>query len=214
VNRPLLAVVTDRRRLDLTEDALVRRLAWLAAAGVDFIQLRERDLSDGRLFDLTRRVVDRTKHTNARVLVNDRLDVAVAAGAAGVHLREDSVPAARVRSAAPPAFVISRAVHGISAARAAVDCDFVLFGTVYPSRGKPADHRAAGIEGLRAVAAACPVPVLAIGGVNDMRAAAVAESGASGIAAVEALLGVESAEDAARRVARLRSAFDSGSPVV
>jgi thiamine-phosphate pyrophosphorylase len=120
------------------------------------------------------------------VLVNDRVDIAMASGAAGVHLRSDSMPAGRVRSVTPPGFLIGRSVHRVDeAARASADgaVDYLLFGTVFPTSSK-SDVEAAGAAALASVCAAVTVPVLAIGGVTQQRFAEVAAAGAAGFAAI------------------------------
>ena len=110
--QPVVCMITDRRRLgEDAEAALIRRVAAAARAGVHLIQIRERDIADGALFALVTRAVEAVRGTRTRVLVNDRVDVAMAAGAHGVHLRVDSAPATRVRDVAPPAFLIGRSVH-------------------------------------------------------------------------------------------------------
>jgi thiamine-phosphate pyrophosphorylase len=124
--------------------------------------------------------------TASRVLVNDRVDVALAADADGVHLKSDSIPTALVRRDVPAAFLVGRSVHSVEEARiaAAEGADYLIFGTVFPSGSKPRGHRTAGLDALAAVAAAVPVPVLAIGGISLNTVAAAAEAGASGVAAI------------------------------
>lgn len=185
--------VTDRRRFQLSLDALVERAASAAAGGADVIQVRERDLPDRDLIALVRRIGEACAGTAARVLVNDRADVAVAAGAAGVHLRSDSPPPSRVRAIVPPAFVIGRSVHSIAEIDAAIAdgaCNYLLFGTVFPSTGKPVGHPVAGLDVLRAACARSPLPVIAIGGVDRSRLQAIAGAGAAGYAAVELFMGL------------------------
>jgi thiamine-phosphate diphosphorylase len=121
------------------------------------------------------------------VLVNDRTDVALAAGADGVHLRADSVAASRVRAIVPARFVIGRSVHTLAEIDAAVvdgGCDYLMFGTVFPSAGKPADHPVAGLERLAEACARSPLPVIAIGGMTPAREPDVRRAGAAGLAAV------------------------------
>jgi len=180
--------VTDRRRYELSLDDLVDRTVRAAAAGADLVQVRERDLSDARLAAVVRRIVDAVASSGARVLVNDRVDVAIAAGAAGVHLRGDSPPASRVRAIAPDGFLVGRSVHSLAEVDAAVadgGCDYLMFGTVFRSSGKPDGHPVAGLEALAAACRRSPVPVIAIGGVTRARAADVAAAGAAGFAAVD-----------------------------
>jgi thiamine-phosphate diphosphorylase len=109
------------------------------------------------------------------VVVNDRLDVALAAGAHGVHLRGDSAPTWRVRAAVPRGFLIGRSVHAVDEARDAAGggaVDYVIFGTVFATDSKPAGP-VAGVDRLAAVCAAVPVPVLAVGGVTIERLGAI-----------------------------------------
>ena len=179
--------VTDRARFGLSLDALVDRIVAAARGGVSVIQIRERDLPDRDLAALVRRVIAAVQPAAARVVVNDRADVAIAAGAVGVHLRADSLPGARVRAIAPPGFIIGRSVHDggeVDAAVAENAYDYLLFGTVFPSAGKPAGHRTAGVDGLRDACRRSTVPVIAIGGVDATRLALIEASGAAGFAAV------------------------------
>jgi thiamine-phosphate pyrophosphorylase len=181
-------MISDRARFGAQGDAvLLRRVAVAAKAGVHLVQIRERDLADAALLALVAGAVDAVRGTRARILVNDRADVAIAAGAHGVHLRADSVPAPRVRSLAPPSFVIGRSVHSRDEAARAADeggLDYLLFGTVFGTRSKP-ERAAAGVESLTdAVNAAARLPVLAIGGVTLETAGQLAGTGCAGLAAI------------------------------
>src|SRR5919198_4027192 len=112
--RPALFFVTDRRRAaDPSLLALVERIGAAARAGVPYVQIRERDLDDRSLAALVRDSVAAVAGTGARVLVNDRADVAIAAGAAGVHLRADGMPAVCICEIVPASFLIGRSVHGV-----------------------------------------------------------------------------------------------------
>lgn len=185
--------VTDRRRFGLSVDELVVRAVGAARAGVDVIQVRERDLTDRELAALVRELCRATAGTATRITVNDRADIAIVAGAAGVHLRWDSAPAARVRDVAPAGFLIGRSVHSLAEVDAAIaggGCDYLLFGTVFPSEGKPDGHPVAGLELLGQACARSPVPILAIGGINAHRAAAVRDAGAAGFAAIGLFMGL------------------------
>jgi thiamine-phosphate pyrophosphorylase len=189
-------MISDRRRLGPhAEEALIRRVGLAARAGIHLIQIRERDMADGALLALVRQAVSAVRGTRARVLVNDRVDVALAAGAHGVHLRGDSVSGARVRAVAPRGFLIGRSIHSrdeVIASSTEGVLDYVLFGTVFPTASKP-DRAAAGPEGLSdAVNAARGLPVLAIGGVTRANASQLAGTGCSGFAAIGQFLdGVE-----------------------
>jgi len=130
--------------------------------------------------------MDAVRGTRARVVVNDRFDVAVAAGAHGVHLRGDSFPGSRVRACAPRGFLIGRSVHSVADAVAAADGDavnYLIFGTVFESGSKP-DRLAAGLHHLSAVACATRIPVLAIGGMTSGRIADVMRAGGAGVAGI------------------------------
>ncbi len=184
VRRPLIMLVTDRRRGG--EAAMLASVRAASAAGVDLIQVRERGLEDLDLLDLTVRIRD-VAAGRARLLVNDRVDVAFAAGAAGVHLPGRAVAAARIRPIAPTSFLLGRSVHSIDDARQAESsggCDYLVFGTVFETASKPAAHEPAGLEQLSRVCAAVALPVLAIGGVTVDRIAEIARAGAAGVAAI------------------------------
>jgi thiamine-phosphate diphosphorylase len=176
----ILCLVTDRRRrpvLDHCRDAV--------RAGVDLIQIRELDLEASALLSLAAGVADMARDTPTRVVVNDRVDVAIAAGAHGVHLRGDSIPPDRARSMMPAGFLIGRSVHGADeAVLAALAADYVMAGTVFPTPSKPGLRHHLGLAGLAAIVRAVQVPVLAIGGVTMERIGAVAATGAAGIAAI------------------------------
>jgi thiamine-phosphate pyrophosphorylase len=182
---PVVCLITDRARVG-GADGVVERVRWAAGAGVHLVQVRERDLDGGPLTALVRRCVEAVAGSGARVLVNDRLDVALAAGAHGVHLRADSMPARAVRTRCPPGFLIGRSVHARDeaiAAAAAGGLDYLLFGTVFPTASKPG-RGATGVSALADVVAATAVPVLAVGGVTPDNVGEVAAAGAAGFAAI------------------------------
>jgi thiamine-phosphate diphosphorylase len=216
LEHPILCLVTagTLRRGNGGTGPILEALLCAARAGVNLIQIRERELDDRSLLTFVRAALQSVESTRARVVVNDRVDIALAAGAAGVHLRGDSVAASEVRRIVPPGFIIGRSVHDEGeAAAAAADggCDYLTFGTVFPSASKPEGHRSAGVNALRRVAARVPIPVLAIGGMSIERAPAIAAAGAAGIAAIGLFArSTALAED----VARLRRAFDTRSRVV
>ncbi len=216
-----LCLVTDRvrlaRRLGLAPGAALDAVAVLAGeaarAGVDLIQVREPGLEARDLARLVRAVIAAARPAGARVVVNDRLDVALACGADGVHLKASSMPAGAVRRLAPVPFLVGRSAHDLREVRAAVDggVDYLTFGTVFRSASKRPDWPLAGVAGLQeAVRAAAPVPVLAIGGVNPDTASDVAAAGAAGVAVIDALLPdrIPAGPALAGRVDALRRVFD------
>lgn len=190
----LLCYVTDRKQL-LTPNqdaktALLGKLKEAAGAGVDWIQIREKDLSAAELSELAREVL-RCAPASCRILINDRLDVACAVGAAGVHLGERSIPVeaarrfARERTSTQD-FLVGVSVHSQQAAQAAQasGADYVLFGPVFATPSKIAFGPPQGLERLADVCASVPIPVLAIGGITPENAQDCYKQGARGIAAI------------------------------
>jgi thiamine-phosphate pyrophosphorylase len=163
---------------------LVRQARHAIDAGVDVVQVREPDLEAGALAALVWELVALARGRGPRIVVNERLDVALACGANGVHLRADSMPAAAVRSMVPAGFLVGRSVHGMEEAVAvAPSVDYLIAGTVFPSGSKPGGPLI-GVAGLSAIARAVRVPVLAIGGVTLDRMAELGAAGAAGVAAI------------------------------
>jgi thiamine-phosphate pyrophosphorylase len=190
--------------------SLVERIAAAARAGVHLIQIRQPDFDALSLVSIVERARRAVVGTAARILVNDRLDVALAAGADGVHLRGDSLAAARARRVSPPGFLIGRSVHSADQARAAErggGLDYLLFGTVFPTASKPG-AAAAGLDALSQACAAVALPVLAIGGMTASVLAPVARGGAAGFAAI-GLFAAGEPGAIAEAVGQAVSAFDT-----
>ena len=166
--------VTDRRQGDL-----LAHVARAVADRVDIIQVREKDLDARDLLQLVSQVRDAAAGTSTKVLVNGRLDIALAAGIDGVHLPGDGLPAARVR---PYVRTLGVSCHSIEEALHAErdGVDYIIFGPVFETPGKAA----VGIDALRTVAASVHIPVLAIGGIDEQNIPAVLAAGAAGIAAI------------------------------
>ncbi len=184
--RPIACLITDRRRLpDASREALVSSVRAAAAAGVQLIQLRERDLDGRALFDLAGQVIGAVRGTSARVLINDRLDVALAAQAHGVHLRASSFRPSRVRAIAPSGFLIGQSVHSAADAvtMAGEGADYLVFGNVFETVSKPGKP-GTGLAALREVVRATPLPVLGVGGVTRERVPQLIAAGAAGFAAI------------------------------
>jgi len=218
----VLCLVTDRRRLGLAVGArpeawtgiLCEQVGAASRAGVDMIQVREPDLDADQLVHLVRSVIVATAGTSAKVLVNDRLDVALAAGASGVHLKERGFLPGEVRRIVPAAFLIGCSVHSTAAAAARKAADFLIAGTVLPTASKPAvDYL--NQDGLqRIVQVAAGQPVLGIGGLDIPSIPLLAASCAAGMAAVGAFIpstGRGVSEFVQKRVAELRFALESSS---
>ena len=157
---------------------------WLRAAGeagVGAVQLREKDLDDRDLYELTRQA-RAALAISTRLLVNGRLDVALAAGADGVHLPSDSVPVAPLRARFGPGVLIGRSTHTVAEVERARDegADYATFGPIWATPGKGMPVGTAEL----ARAAATGLPVYALGGVTLERFAEAAAAGAAGIAAI------------------------------
>ena len=201
----MLCLVTDRRRLTSPATTLTDACRCLVAqarhavdAGIDLIQLRERDLEARDLAALTLELLAVTRGSRTRLVINDRLDVALACGADGVHLRAESIPVAAARRLAPAPFLIGRSLHSVDEAAEAAGADYVIAGTVFPSLSKPRSTKQLGIDGLRAIAQATAAPVLAIGGVGEDDCGRVAAAGAAGVAAIGLFIADEAASAASR----------------
>lgn len=218
----ILCLVTDRRRLGAAIgappagwiDALHEQVASAGRAGVDFIQVREPDLEARQLTLVVKSLMKTLEGTAARLLVNDRVDVAIAAGASGVHLKEQSMLPADVRRIAPN-LLIGCSVHGTAGLASRKEADLLIAGTVMATASKPTvDYL--DLDGLEAIVkAAAGLPVLGIGGLDVRSAAAVAATGAAGLAAIGAFIppaGVGISEFVQKRVSALRLAFDSRTP--
>ncbi len=194
-------------RVPLRDDSLRNSILRAAAAGAGWIQIREKDLESGDLVELVRFAVAESRAAGTRILVNDRLDVALAANAAGVHLGENSVPLETViawrRSSGRSDFLVGVSCHSLESARAAWrgGADYIFFGPVFATPSKAAYGAPQGLERLREVCGAVEIPVLAIGGVNLENARECLAAGAAGLAAIRLF---QESKDAAELAACLR----------
>jgi thiamine-phosphate pyrophosphorylase len=203
IERPIVCIVTRGRGGTGTPErlTLLERLRRAATAGATMIQIRERQFADRDLASFVRDVVEVARPAGALVTVNDRTDIALAAGADGVHLKSDGPHPGDVRRLVPSGFIVGRSVHNQDEAatmESSGACDYLLFGTVFPSRSKPADHPIAGLDGLARVCRRVALPVVAIGGISIERAADVARAGAAGIAAISLFADAQDAEAVVR----------------
>lgn len=188
-------LVTDRRRLstrptlDDVGRCLVRQARYAVEAGIDIVQLREADLDARHLVAIATDILRETRGTSTRLIINERLDVALAAGADGVHLPGRGLPSDAARRLAPQGFLIGRSVHGVADLASSVGADYLVAGAVWATSSKPAGHAVLGLGGLESIVRMARVPVIAIGGVTDGHAADVSSTGAAGIAAIGYFLG-------------------------
>ena len=200
-----LYLITDRTRtagrplLEVIEQAL--------HGGVDAVQVREKNLPASELVDLAQRVRVLCRRYGARLLINDRVDVALAVGADGVHLPVDSFSPGEARQLLGPDALIGASTHNLAEARAAAasGADFIVFGPVFDTPSKRAFGPPVGLEALAAVSRAGTVPVLAIGGVTADRIAGVRRCCAQGIAVIGAIL---EARDPRAAAHELRAALE------
>jgi thiamine-phosphate pyrophosphorylase len=188
--------------------ALLEKIRNAAVAGIDWIQIREKNLEARSLAELVRLAVGASREAQTTILVNDRLDVALATGAAGVHLGETSLPVATVaawrRSSRRAEFLIGASCHSLEAAQSAesAGADYILFGPIFATPSKAAFGAPQGIERLREVCRSVRIPVLAIGGITVENAHSCFAAGAAGVAAIRVF---QESDDMSAVVTRLRA---------
>jgi thiamine-phosphate pyrophosphorylase len=186
-----LYVVTDRqltagRPLRLVVEAALR-------GGARAFQLREKDLSPRQLYPLALELRQLTQAYGASLLINDRVDVALAVGADGVHLTTTSLPATVTRQLLGPGRLIGVSTHSIAEAQTAADqgADFIVFGPVFYTPSKAPYGEPVGLDALRAVRAAVAIPTLAIGGVKKANLDQILAAGADGVAVISAIISAD-----------------------
>lgn len=200
-----LYLITDRKQLP-TGRGLTETVAAALKGGVRAVQLREKDLSAAELYPLALELRELTARHGARLLINDRLDVALAVEADGVHLGGHSLPVAVARSVLGPDKLIGVSTHHpeevVAAARDGAD--FVTFGPVFFTPSKAAYGAPVGLDRLREACAISALPVLALGGVNPARLPEITEAGCRRIALIAAIL---TADDPAAEASTILTAL-------
>ncbi|HTK92435.1 MAG TPA: thiamine phosphate synthase [Verrucomicrobiae bacterium] len=191
-----LYLVTDRHQ---SRGPLPDVVEACLAAGLRGVQLREKDLLVRDLLDLASTMRAATRRHGARLIVNDRADVALAAEADGVQRTHESLPVAALRVVSGR-LLVGASVHSLADARGAADegADFLVFGPVYDTPSKRAYGPPQGLEALRRVAGEIARPVLAIGGITPARVPEVLAAGAAGVGVISAILAAERPVDATR----------------
>ena len=216
---PILCYVTDRRSLPVATpsaefSALLQKIAELARVGVDWVQIREKDLSARQLTTLiqeTARCLPAGPGKNpgtTRILINDRVDVALTQGAAGVHLGENCLAVDEVKRLVESRvstrdFLLGVSCHSLEGAKSAAagGADYICFGPVFATPSKAAFGEPQGVKRLAEVCRSVPIRVLAIGGITLENAATCFTAGAAGIAAIRLF---QDAPDPAATVEALR----------
>ena len=201
-----LYLVTDRHQTRGRD--LVPLLGQALAAGVGAIQVREKDLATPALLALAREVLSVARQAGRPVLINDRVDLVLAADADGVHLRSDSLPVRIVRGMLGSSKLIGVSTHSAAevAAAEAEGADFAVLGPIYATASKRSYGPPIGLAPLQQATRRCRIPIFAIGGVTAARVPEVRAAGASGVAVISAVLGNEAVLTATRALLRELSA--------
>jgi thiamine-phosphate pyrophosphorylase len=202
-----LYVITDRRIARGLPHAEIARLAvW---GGADVVQLRDKSLPCRDLFAAACEVRRITRDEGVLFIVNDRIDIAIASGADGVHLGQDDLPLLNARRIAPPGFIIGISVRCVADAVAAesAGAGYVALSPIFPTTSKEDAGQGHGIGVLREICAAVSLPVIAIGGITPRNVPQVIAAGAEGVAVISAVVGQQDISGAARQMkAIIRSA--------
>jgi thiamine-phosphate pyrophosphorylase len=205
---PTLYVVLDRtvargRSLDDV-------LAAVIEGGCRMVQLREKDWPSGRLLPVAERLLTRARQAGVTFVVNDRVDLAVAVGADGVHLGQDDLPARTARPLLRPGMILGVSTHNVAQAHSARDdgADYVAVGSMFATTTKP-DFELVGPSLVRKLRPDLRVPLVGIGGITHENAAEVIRAGADGVAVISAVC---AAPDPAAATRRLLEAIRSARP--
>lgn len=174
-------------------------------AGASVIQLREKDLPVRELLDMALWMRELTKEFDAKLIINDRVDVALSVGADGVHLGRNSVPAPAARKIFGDKLIIGVSTHSIGEACDAYNdgADFVTLGPIYRTPSKLKYGNPLGVDVIREVKSRIPIPVFAIGGITPDRIKEVRKSGADGVAVISAILKAKNIEETTKEFLRL-----------
>ena len=196
-----LYLITDRKQ---TKIPLIEAVTLALKGGVRAIQLREKDLKIRELLGLAQEIREITKRFSARLFINDRVDVAVAVDADGIHLGKESMPPAAVRKIVGKRLLIGVSTHTLEEAQAAQTggADFITFGPVFFTPSKAEFGDPVGLEPLNMVKKAVSMPVFAIGGIKSGNTNQIIDSKADGVAVISAILAADNIEKAAQDMVR------------
>lgn len=201
-----LYVVTDEGLSRGLTHAEIAREA--VAGGADAVQLREKRKPAREILAAAREIRSITASAGRLFLVNDRLDIALASGADGVHLGQDDLPLKEARRQVPDDFIIGISVGSAGEAVLAEEegADYVALSPVFPTRSKPDAGPGSGLSTLREIRSCVSIPVVAIGGISSRNVQDVIRSGADGVAVISAIVSQEDIASAARNMKDLISA--------
>jgi len=196
-------VISDRRTVGGRPLLDVVRAA--IRGGATMVQLREKAASARELLALGQALLAVTRPAGVPLIVNDRLDVALALGAEGVHLGQDDLPAHLARPLLGPDRLLGVSVETVAQARQAArdGADYLGVADLFGTRSKPDTHPPIGLAGLAAIAEAVRLPLVGVGGITLDNAASVIDAGAVGVAVISAVIGAPDPEEAARRLRRI-----------
>jgi thiamine-phosphate pyrophosphorylase len=195
-----LLVVTDRHQTN--GRPLVPLLQRVLTAAAPIVQLRERDLSTSELVRLGREVQAETISHRSQLLINDRIDVALALEGVGVHLRSNSLPVSVARQLLGAQRLLGASVHSVEEVLAAESqgADYIILGPIYATPSKQIFGPPLGIHALEKVCQLVRIPIIGIGGVTAARAHEMRRAGAFGVAVITAILGATDVESATREL--------------
>jgi thiamine-phosphate pyrophosphorylase len=202
-----LYLITDRQ-LVTRHASLVTAVRQALKGGVKAIQLREKDLGTRELLKIAHKMRELTSKHKAKLFINDRFDIALAVGAAGVHLTQNSIPADAVRKTVKRKLLIGVSTHSFKEARDAEKggADFITFGPVYRTPSKLKYGKPVGIDALKKVSKRIKIPVLAIGGINSARIMDIKRAGASGAAMIREVLASDDIKEKTKELINLLGA--------
>lgn len=182
-------------------------MSWVVgealSGGVDCVQVREKGRPANELYEMSLKLLPDVREAGASLLVNDRIDVALASGADGVHLAAKSLPPSAARKVLGENPLLGCSVHSLAEAREAanVGADYVTFGHIYPTPSKPG-LPPRGVRELAEIVESVEVPVLAVGGIDESNVHEVLGTGASGIAVISTIVSTPDPKLAAKRLRR------------
>ncbi|HVO22557.1 MAG TPA: thiamine phosphate synthase [Candidatus Margulisiibacteriota bacterium] len=200
---PIVDTLNDPRR------SYVELAGAVLAAGAPFLQLRAKSESTGRFVETARQLKALADRHRARLIINDRADIAKLVDAAGVHLGQDDVPAAAARRLLGPDKIIGLSTHNVAQAEAAARegiADYIGFGPIFPTRSKAHPDPVQGLDGLQRVRARVALPIVAIGGIASRTVGEVLAAGADAVAMISEIVRASDVEAQVRELLAIQPA--------